>query len=205
MRAQAWLAVFGLALAGCQSNQPHPKARETAELTTLGERVFTAFAARDSVLLEPLTVWGVPREDLHEAMRQVDLAEARASLKQLEAIPKAKRRPLTQTSIEKLQAFLAAPRNQFPELARDLEQRTSQLRDSHLNFFRAVTDANSTLDWSQARGPNVVVRAVKALIPAPPRPPWRLSFPSANVITSCSSTPASSSPVSAGTWPRAWP
>jgi thioredoxin-related protein len=160
MRAGAWLAVLGLAWAGCQSPSPTAKALESQALTTLGERVFAAFAARDSILFEPLTPWGLPQPELHRAMRQVDLAEARASLKQLKAIPAASRSPLTQTSIQQLKVFLAAPRKKFPKLARDLEQRTSQLRATHLNFFRAVTDANSTLNWSQARGPNVVVRAV---------------------------------------------
>ena len=167
MRAGTWLAILGLAWAGCQSTSPTPKALEAQSLTTLGERVFTAFAARDSILFEPLTPWGLPKEDLQRAMRQVDLAEARASLKQFETIPAANRSPLTQTSIQQLKAFLAAPGKNFPQLARDLEQRTSQLRAAHLNFFRAVTDANSTLDWSQARGPNVVVRAVKTDTGAP--------------------------------------
>ena len=74
------MAILSLAWAGCQSTSPTPKALEAQALTTLGERVFAAFAARDSILFEPLTVWGLPKEDLRRVMRQVDIAEARASL-----------------------------------------------------------------------------------------------------------------------------
>jgi len=165
MRARAWLAgSIGAAAVwiGCQSTSDlTPKARETPALITLGERVFTAFAARDVILLEPLTVWGIPRETLHTTMRQVDLVEAEASLAQLEAIPEERRQPIDKALIEQLKRLLANPRGDFPHLTADLDDRTNGLRLEHQGFFAGLTDANATLNWAEASEPNVVVRKLR--------------------------------------------
>ena len=167
MRKVAWLAILGLTWVGCSKPdtsaakkppiKPQPPAQSADEraLEILGEKIYAAFVSGKSSELQPLTLWGVPEPKLDRAMQAVFIADAETSLAQMETIPATNRTAFQKSSIQEMKAFLAQPDEKFSAMKSSLKKQLSLIKTAHLKLFKEHTGG---LDWSRARGPNVLVR-----------------------------------------------
>ena len=167
MRMVAWLAILGLAWVGCSKpdtsaakksqTKPKPPTQSADEraLEILGEKIYAAFVSGKSSELKPLTLWGVPEPKLDRAMQAVFIADAETSLAQMETIPATNRTAFQKSSIQEMKAFLAKPDEKFSAMKSSLKKQLGLMKTAHLKLFKEHTGG---LDWSRARGPNVLVR-----------------------------------------------
>ena len=168
MRKAAWLAMLGLIWVGCSKpaeppTKPRPRVQSADEkaLEALGGKVYAAFVSGESSELEPLTLWGVPESELDRAMQSVFIADAKASLAQLQTIPATNRTASHKGNIQELKTFLAKPDEKFAAMKSSLKRDLDLIKTAHLKLFREHTGQavqDQGLDWSRARGPNVLVR-----------------------------------------------
>ena len=168
MRKAAWLAMLGLIWVGCSKpteppTKPQPRVQSADEkaLEALGGKVYAAFVSGESSKLEPLTLWGVPESELDRAMQIVFIADAKASLAQLQTIPATNRTASHKGNIQELKTFLAKPDEKFAAMKSSLKRDLDLIKTAHLKLFGEHTGQagqDQGLDWSRARGPNVLVR-----------------------------------------------
>ena len=173
MRMVAWLAILELAWVGCSkpeeftvrkpSPKPHPSVQSADEnaLELLGEKVYAAFVSGESSELKPLTLWGVPEAELDHAMKAVFIADAEASLAQLETTPRTNRTVLHKKNIQELKGFLAKPDDKFMAMKSTWKKDLNLIKTAHLKLFKEHTGQaiqDQGLSWSRASGPNVLVR-----------------------------------------------
>ncbi len=169
MRVVAWLAVLGLAWIGCSKSEeyavpsPQPRVQSADEkaLEVLGGKVYAAFVSGKSSELRPLMLWGVPEPELDRAMQAVYIADAKASLAQLEAIPATNQTAAHKGNIQERKAFLAKPDEKFSAMKNSLKKELDLIKAAHLKIFEEHTGQAAQaqeIDWSQAHGPNVLVR-----------------------------------------------
>ncbi len=168
MRKAAWLAMLGLIWVGCSKpegppTKPQPRVQSADEkaLEALGGKVYAAFVSGESPELDPLTLWGVPEPELDRAMQIVFIADAKASLAQLQTIPATNRTDSHKGNIQELKTFLAKPDEKFAAMKSSLKRDLDLIKTAHLKLFREHTGQavqDQGLDWSRARGPNVLVR-----------------------------------------------
>ena len=168
MRKAAWLAMLGLIWVGCSKpegppTKPQPRVQSADEkaLEVLGGKVYAAFVSGESSELKPLTLWGVAEPELDRAMQAVFIADAKASLAQLETIPATNRTAFHKGNIQERKAFLAKPDEKFTTMKSSLKKELDLIKTAHLKLFREHTGQavqDQGLDWSRARGPNVLVR-----------------------------------------------
>ncbi|SVD03578.1 uncharacterized protein METZ01_LOCUS356432, partial [marine metagenome] len=169
----AWLAILELAWVGCSkpeeftvrkpSPKPHPSVQSADEnaLELLGEKVYAAFVSGESSELKPLTLWGVPEAELDHAMKAVFIADAEASLAQLETTPLTNRTVLHKKNIQELKGFLAKPDDKFMAMKSTWKKDRNLIKTAHLKLFKEHTGQaiqDQGLSWSRASGPNVLVR-----------------------------------------------
>jgi protein disulfide-isomerase len=168
MRKVAWLAMSGLIWVGCSKpeeppTKPQPRVQSADEkaLEALGGKVYAAFVSGESSELDPLTLWGVPEPELDRAMQIVFIADAKASLAQLQTIPATNRTDSHKGTLQELKTFLAKPDEKFAAMKSSLKRDLDLIKTAHLKLFREHTGQagqDQGLDWSRARGPNVLVR-----------------------------------------------
>jgi thioredoxin-related protein len=94
-------------------------------------------------------------------MQIVFIADAKAGLAQLETIPATNRTASHKGNIQELKTFLAKPDEKFAAMKSSLKRDLDLIKTAHLKLFREHTGQagqDQGLDWSRARGPNVLVR-----------------------------------------------
>jgi len=153
----AWLAVVAIFWSGCSLFRTgRPLTDDERALHQLGEDFYAAFASGNYAELQRLSIWGVPEADLNASMTQVFLADARASLAKLQALPPGQRAADYNRTVAQMQAFLAGPQKDLQPLLANTHRVAAFTRQSHRQLF--LRHSLVAQDWSAAEGPSVIVR-----------------------------------------------
>ncbi len=142
------------------------KSAHELALARLGQAVFEAFISGEIDQLQPLTLWGAPKDKLFAGMRHVYEVDARVTRSRIQSIPAANRTAVHTNQLKKLEAYLADPHKEFDRLKAPLIMEMSTLRRQHESVFQAHSGPSNP-KWRKSTASVVVRSGIHLSTPLP--------------------------------------